>query len=108
MAFGSENAEPNTIITPPDKQLDSSGEIAFKLSSNHFDQLTKAANVLVVPNLVITEDEGSIVATATDVKNSTSNEFCINLQNGGAENGDFRMVLKFRNFEVHIDCMSAK
>jgi hypothetical protein len=105
-------AEPNTIITPPDKQLERSGEIVFKLSSDHFSQLTKAASVLSVPNLVITEDDGSIVATATDVKNTTSNEFCVKLLNGGSESGDFKMVLKIENLKLIPDdydvCISSK
>ena len=105
-------AEPNTIITPPDKQLDTSGEIVFKLSSDHFSQLTKAANVLSVPNLVITEDDGSIVATATDVKNTTSNEFSVRMSDGGSESGDFKMVLKIENLKLIPDdydvCISSK
>jgi len=106
-------ADPNTIITVPDKKLECNPDITFDLSRENLDRLQKAANVLGLPNLVITTEASragvprkppQLVAMATDVKNSTSNNFKIELD--GSQLGDitsFKAVIKFENLKFLAD-----
>ena len=102
-------ADPNTIVTVPDKKLECDSDIAFDLPWADFDRLQKAANVLGLPNLVITKEPSragvprkpsQLVAIATDVKNSTSNNFKINLGITQLEDdSSFKAVIKFDNLK---------
>jgi hypothetical protein len=67
--------------------------------------LQKAANILGLPNLVITTDDAEeyLVAVATDVKNSTSNNFKIKLDGETPSGTTFKMVLKFDNLKLIPD-----
>ena len=47
-------ADPNVIITPPDKPLDSSCEdVTFELSTDQLDKLLKAAAIYQLPDLSV-------------------------------------------------------
>ena len=98
-------ADPNTIITVPDKRLECDGDIIFELPKVKLDKLQKAANVLGLPNLVITIDDAReyLIAVATDVKNSTSNNFRVNLDGEIPSGVSFKMVLKFDNLKLIPD-----
>ena len=106
-------ADPNTIVTVPDKKLECDSDIAFDLPWDDFDRLQKAANVLGLPNLVITKESSragvprkpsQLVAMATDVKNSTSNTFKINLGDTPlGEDSSFKAVIKFDNLKFLPD-----
>ena len=98
-------ADPNTIVTVPERRLECDGDVEFELPQKDLDRLQKAANILGLPNLVITfdEDHEYLVAVATDVKNSTSNNFKVKL-NGQAPSGvTFKMVLNFDNLKLLPD-----
>jgi hypothetical protein len=98
-------ADPNTIVTVPEKRLECDGDIEFDLPQKSLDRLQKAANILGLPNLVITTDDAEeyLIAVATDVKNSTSNNFKVKLD-GETPSGDtFKMVLKFDNLKLIPD-----
>jgi hypothetical protein len=107
-------ADPNTIVTVPGKKLECESDIAFDLPWVDFDRLQKAANVLGLPNLVIAAESSragvprkpsQLVAMATDVKNSTSNNFKINLDSS-RRTGDefsFKAVIKFDNLKFLPD-----
>ena len=104
-------ADQNTIITVPEKKLECDGDIEFNLPENELNKLQKAASVLGLPNLVITHDHARefqtsnpgirhLIATATDVKNSTSNDFRVNLEGDIPSGVTFKMVLKFDNLKL--------
>jgi hypothetical protein len=98
-------ADPNTIVTVPEKRLECDGDIEFDLPHKSLESLKKAANILGLPNLVITTDEAEeyLIASATDVKNSTSNNIKVKLD-GETPSGDtFKMVLKFDNLKLIPD-----
>ena len=110
-------ADPNTIVTVPEKNLECDGDIEFELSGASLGKLTKAANVLGLPNLVITKETGRagvprhgshIVAYATDIKNSTSNNFKIDLEGTNVPDAEFKMVLKFDNLILLPDDYAVK
>tara|TARA_Y100001949_G_scaffold162184_1_gene155085 strand:+ start:593 stop:1267 length:675 start_codon:yes stop_codon:yes gene_type:complete len=98
-------ADPNTIVTVPDKRLECDGDVEFDLPQKDLDRLQKAANILGLPNLVITVDDAEeyLVAVATDVKNSTSNNFKVKLTGNAPSGGSFKMVLKFDNLKLIPD-----
>ncbi len=97
--------DPNTIVTVPEKRLECDGDIEFDLPQKSLDRLQKAANILGLPNLVITTDDAEeyLVAVATDVKNSTSNNFKIKLDGETPSGTTFKMVLKFDNLKLIPD-----
>jgi hypothetical protein len=98
-------ADPNTIVTVPEKQLECDGDIEFDLPQKSLDRLQKAANILGLPNLVITLDESGeqLIAAATDVKNSTSNNFKVKLKGEAPSGVMFKMVLKIDNLKLIPD-----
>ena len=99
-------ADSNTIVTVPEKRLECDGDIEFDLPQKDLDRLQKAANILGLPNLVITfgyEDHEYLVAVATDVKNSTSNNFKVKLNGQASSGATFKMVLKFDNLKLLPD-----
>jgi len=98
-------ADPNTIVTVPEKRLECDGDIEFDLPQKSLDRLQKAASILGLPNLVITLDEAGeyLVASATDVKNSTSNNFKIKLDGEAPSGVTFKMVLKIDNLKLIPD-----
>jgi len=95
-------ADPNTIVTVPEKRLECDGDIEFDLPQKSLDRLQKAANILGLPNLVITTDDAReyLIAVATDVKNSTSNNFKVKLDGETPSGATFKMVLKFDNLKL--------
>ena len=103
-------ADPNTIVTVPDKKLDCDGDIEFNLPQTDLDRLQKAANILGLPNLQISNDtdNGKLVAVATDVKNSTSNNFKVELDGITIPDSQFKMVLKFDNLKLLPDDYRVK
>ena len=98
-------ADSNTIVNVPEKRLECDGDVEFELPQKDLDRLQKAANILGLPNLVITIDDGGeyLVAVATDVKNSTSNNFKVKLQGETPSGVTFKMVLKFDNLKLIPD-----
>jgi len=98
-------ADPNTIVTVPEKRLECDGDIEFDLPQKSLDRLQKAANILGLPNLVITTDDAGehLIASATDVKNSTSNNFKVKLDGETPSGATFKMVLKFDNLKLIPD-----
>ena len=95
-------ADPNTIVTVPEKRLECAGDIEFDFPQKSLDSLQKAANILGLPNLIITTDDAGeyLVASASDVKNSTSNNFKVKLDGEIPDGVAFKMVLKFDNLKL--------
>ena len=103
-------ADPNTIVTVPTKKLECDGDVEFELPKVKLDKLQKAANILGLPNLVITLDDAReyLLAVATDVKNSTSNNYKVKLDGEIPSGASFKMVLKIDNLKLIPDDYKVK
>ena len=91
-------ADPNVIVTPPDKEIKlPSEDICFELSTDQLDKLLKAAAVYQLPDISAVGDSGVIKLVVRDKKNDTSNTFAVVV--GETEN-DFCFNFKVENIKV--------
>jgi len=71
-------ADPNVIITPPDKAINlPSEDVCFELSTEQLDKLLKAAAVYQLPDISAVGEAGVVKLVVRDKKNDTSNDFSI-------------------------------
>ena len=71
-------ADPNVIITPPEKAIDlPSEDVSFELRTEQLDKLLKAAGIYQLPDLAVVGGEGVVKIVVRDKKNDTSNEFAV-------------------------------
>lgn len=69
-------ADPNVIITPPEKELNlPSEDVTFSITSDQLSRLIKAANIFQLPDLSVIGDAGVVKIVVRDKKNDTSNDF---------------------------------
>ena len=69
-------ADPNVIITPPEKSIDlPSEDVTFQLSTDQLDKLLKAAAIYQSPDLSVIGENGVVKILIRDKKNETSNTF---------------------------------
>ena len=85
-------ADPNVIVTPPDKAITlPSEDVCFELSTDQLDKLLKAAAVYQLPDISAVGEAGVVKLVVRDKKNDTSNrheeivgetenEFCFNFK----------------------------
>jgi len=67
-------ADPNVIITPPDKAINLPTEdVCFELNTQILDKLLKAASVLQLPDISAVGENGVVKLVVRDKKNDTSN-----------------------------------
>jgi len=67
-------ADPNVIITPPDKAINlPSEDVCFELNTQVLDKPLKAASVLQLPDVSAVGDNGVVKLVVRDKKNDTSN-----------------------------------
>jgi len=67
-------ADPNVIITPPDKAINLPTEdVCFELNTQVLDKLLKAASVLQLPDISAIGKNGVVKLVVRDKKNDTSN-----------------------------------
>ena len=86
-------ADPNVIITPPDKAIDLPTEdVAFELSTDQLDKLLKAAAIYQLADLAVEGGDGVVKLLVRDKKNDTSNSFSVTV-------GETDKVFSF-NFKV--------
>ena len=95
-----------SILTSPSKDIQMPNpEVEFNLSDSELATIRKAAATLSVSDLVI-ESKGSgetgLSATVTDLADSTSNSFSLNLSSVGLPLPDapFRFVFNVANFKI--------
>ena len=85
-------ADPSMIISPPEKELSfPEAEVTFTLTKGDFSQVIKAASVLGLPHVCVEGKDGKLSIVATDVNNSSSDEFKTEL---GETDKTFNMVFK--------------
>lgn len=71
-------ADPNVIISPPEKTLTlPSEDVCFVLSTQDLDRLLKAAAVYQLPDFSAVGEAGVVKLVVRDKKNETSNDFSI-------------------------------
>ena len=91
-------ADPSMIISPPEKELSCpEAEVTFTLTKGDFSQVIKAASVLGLPHVCVEGKDGKLSIVATDVNNSSSDEFKTEL---GETDKTFNMVFKIENLKL--------
>ena len=96
-------ADPTMIVSPPEKELTfPEAEIKFTLTNDEFNQTIKAATLLGLPHICVEGKDGKINLVATDVHNSSSDEYRSELGETGMV---FNMVFKIENLKLYAgDC----
>ena len=91
-------ADPNVIVTPPDKAITlPSEDVCFELSTDQLDKLLKAAAVYQLPDISAVGDAGVIKLGVRDKKNDTSNNHEIVV---GETDSEFGFNFKVENIKV--------
>jgi hypothetical protein len=71
-------ADPNVIVTPPDKDIAlPSEDVCFLLDTKELDKLLKAAAVYQLPDMSVVGEAGVVKLVVRDKKNDTSNDFSV-------------------------------
>ena len=91
-------ADPNVIVTPPDKEITlPSEEASFELSTQQLDKLLKAAGIYQLPDLSVVGGDGVVKVLVRDKKNDTSNNFSIVV---GETESIFSFNFKVENIKI--------
>jgi hypothetical protein len=71
-------ADPNVIVTPPDKSIVlPSEDVCFLLDTKELDKLLKASSIYQLPDLSVVGESGVVKLVVRDKKNDTSNDFSV-------------------------------
>ena len=91
-------ADPNVIITPPEKEIVlPSEDVCFELSTEQLDKLLKAAAIYQLPDISAVGEGGVVKLVVRDKKNDTSNDFAIVV---GETDSEFVFNFKVENIKV--------
>ena len=91
-------ADPNVIITPPEKSIDlPSEDVTFQLSTDQLDKLLKAAAIYQSPDLSVIGENGVVKILIRDKKNETSNTFAVTV---GETDSTFSFNFKVENMKI--------
>ncbi len=91
-------ADPNCIITPPEKPITLPSEDAvFDLSTDQLDKLLKAAGIYQLPDLAVIGGDGVVKVLVRDKKNDASNDFAITV---GETDATFSFNFKVENIKI--------
>ena len=91
-------AEPNVIVTPPDKPLElPSEDVTFEVSTEQLEKLLKAAAIYQLPDLSVVGDSTGVKIVVRDKKNETSNDFSITV---GETSEIFSFNFKVENMKI--------
>ena len=91
-------ADPNVIVTPPEKDITlPSEDVCFEVSTEQLDKLLKAAAVYQLPDISAVGEGGVIKLVVRDKKNDTSNDFAIVV---GETEDQFSFNFKVENIKV--------
>ena len=91
-------ADPNVIVTPPEKDITlPSEDVCFEVSTEQLDKLLKAAAVYQLPDISAVCEGGVIKLVVRDKKNDTSNDFAIVV---GETEDQFSFNFKVENIKV--------
>jgi hypothetical protein len=91
-------ADPNVIITPPEKDIVlPSEDVCFLLDTKELDKLLKAAAVYQLPDLSVVGEAGVVKLVVRDKKNDTSNDFSVIV---GETDETFSFNFKVENIKI--------
>ena len=91
-------ADPNVIVTPPDKEITLPTEdVCFELSTEQLDKLLKAAAINQLPDFSAIGRNGKVNLVVRDKKNDTSNNFNIVV---GKTDSEFTYNFKVENIKI--------
>ena len=91
-------ADPQVIITPPDKAIElPSEDVSFELSTEQLDRLLKAAAISQLPDLSVIGKAGVVKLVVRDKKNDTSNEYAVVV---GETDKKFTFNFKVENIKI--------
>jgi hypothetical protein len=91
-------ADPNVIITPPEKDIVlPSEDVCFLLDTKELDKLLKAAAVYQLPDLSVVGESGVVKLVVRDKKNDTSNDFSVVV---GETDETFSFNFKVENIKI--------
>ena len=91
-------ADPNVIVTPPDKEITLPTEdVCFELSTEQLDKLLKAAAINQLPDFSAIGRNGKVTLVVRDKKNDTSNNFNIVV---GQTDSEFTFNFKVENIKI--------
>ncbi len=91
-------ADPNVIVTPPEKEIKlSSEDVSFELSTSQLDKLLKAAAIYQLPDLAVIGEAGVVKMLVRDKKNDTSNDYSVVV---GETDADFSFNFKVENIKI--------
>ena len=91
-------ADPNVIITPPEKSIDlPSEDVTFELSTDQLDKLLKAAAIYQLPDLSVIGENGVVKILVRDKKNETSNNYDVAV---GETDETFSFNFKVENMKI--------
>ena len=91
-------ADPQVIVTPPDKPLTlPSEDVSFELSTDQLDKLLKAAAIYQLTDLAVVGGDGVVKIVVRDKKNDSSNDFSIVV---GETDDTFSVNFKVENIKI--------
>ena len=91
-------ADPNVIITPPEKPITlPSEDVTFTISTEQLDKLLKAAAIYQLSDLSVVGEAGVVKVVVRDKKNDTSNIFSIIV---GETDKEFSFNFKVENIKI--------
>ena len=91
-------ADPNVIVTPPDKEITlPSEDVSFELSTEQLDKLLKAAAINQLPDFSAVGKDGQVKLVVRDKKNDTSNDYSVVV---GETESEFSFNFKVENIKI--------
>ena len=91
-------ADPNVIVTPPEKPITLPSEDAsFELSTDQLGKLLKAAAIYQLPDFCVVGDGEKVKLVVRDKKNDTSNSYSIEV---GDTDKTFTFNFKVENIKI--------
>ena len=91
-------ADPNVIVTPPDKDISLPTEdVCFEVSTEQLDKLLKASAVQQTPDLSVIGENGVIKLVVRDKKNDTCNDYSVIV---GETDSEFCFNFKVENIKI--------
>ena len=104
-------SDPTVVTTPKSDITMPDSDAKFTLKQGVFNQLVKASSVLNVPDMVLDIDEnGTMGLRVSDRKNDTSNNFSVEVGDGGTPNQKFYFKvenLKLLSGDYEVEVSSA-
>jgi hypothetical protein len=91
-------ADPNVIITPPEKAISiPSEDVSFTLDTQQLNTILKAASVYQLPDLCVVGEAGVVKLVVADKKNDTSNDVSMVV---GETEDTFNFNFKVENIKI--------